>query len=277
MLRSEAMRLSTLASFALVSTLTSSAHADDAPVTPTEPAPAPITSVPTETARPPEAPPPPAPSSSFEGAAQSGQTTPLEPSPSAPPEAIPPAVLPADPYSGFRMGPMLSLGLPRLLGVGLIARVGKYVSVGVNYQVLPKMKLPIYSATATSFLIDGYGRLHPFGGAFYLSFGAGYQSTRGTATAGSIGAEGEISSAVLTASLGWFWMWNDGFGIGFEPLGLSVPVGAGNSSTRLTGDKTLVDAATEYSDLKQQVDDTVEQIGKYPVPQFNLVRMGLLF
>ena len=193
------------------------------------------------------------------------------------PAAVGGPIEPADPYAGFHMGPVLSLGLPRLLGAGLVARLGKYVSLGVNYQVLPKMKLPIYSATASSFLIDVFGRVHPFGGAFYVSFGGGYQETHGSASAGAVGAEGEISSPVLTTSLGWFWMWNDGFGIGFEPLGLSIPVGAGKSSAKLTGDQTLIEAASEYTDMKQQVDDTVDQIGKYPVPQFNLVRIGVLF
>ncbi|MFO0675260.1 MAG: hypothetical protein U0169_01920 [Polyangiaceae bacterium] len=289
--------------FALVTSVATAAHADDATppaaasasTAPTAPAPDPLAPGVPATTTVPE--PTPAPTTTTAAAPQPATTAPaipaappaapaptdaVPPTPSGPPSADPKAVPndplpPPDPYDKFRVGPVLSLGIPRMLGAGLLARLGKYVSLGVNYQVLPKMKLPIYSATATSFLVEGYGRLHPFGGAFYLSFGGGYQETFGTASAGAVGAEAELKSAVLTASIGWFWQWNDGFGIGIEPLGLSIPVGSRDATATLVGDPDVVSAANEYTDIRQQVEDTVDQIGKYPVPQFNLVRIGLLF
>ena len=162
------------------------------------------------------------------------------------------------------------------------------------------LKVPITGSDGSSITlgitaIEARGRWHPWDGGFFLGTSFGYQSIYGTATepitfnAGSGGnqtikttVKASINSTYLTPQLGWFWVFEKGFCVGFD-LGLQVPVGAKTVIDISTDNQIANDAldylkaTKEYKQLESQVADAGNRVGKIILPYFTFFRIGWMF
>lgn len=172
----------------------------------------------------------------------------------------------------LRFGPLFSVGVIRPFSIGLTAKYKRYLGFGVDYSFIPTLKLPFADAELSSYGIKGYGRFHPFKGAFYLQVGFGYQSSSGSINASGVVATGEVASPVVDIALGWFWTWKFGLGVGIQ-LGAGIPLG-GTVTTTATGPTA---AQAELDNQRQKVQDGLEIVGKIPLPQIDLLKIGFLF
>lgn len=175
------------------------------------------------------------------------------------------------------LGPVLSLlGPPNLLGGGLHARIGRYLGIGIDYQVLPTLNLNPVSFGAS--LLSANARVYPFGGAFFLSGGIGYQSFRGEFRDSGITVSARTSFPAAMASVGF--MGKSGFVLGAD-LGLMFPLTTLRASVQ---DETgaLSQSAIPQADIdaaREQAQSSVNKSLK-ALPllvQVNLLRVGYMF
>jgi hypothetical protein len=174
------------------------------------------------------------------------------------------------------LGPVVALlGPPNLIGGGLHARIGHYLGVGFDYQALPTLSLnPISFGTS---LVSGNVRVYPFGGAFFLSGGVGYQSLRGQIRDGDISVGAKAGFPAAMASIGF--MGHDGFVLGAD-LGLLFPLGS--MRAHVQQNDALAQSAVPQADIdaaRAKVESRVNQVlGALPLLlQVNLLRVGYLF
>lgn len=174
------------------------------------------------------------------------------------------------------LGPVVALlGPPNLIGGGLHARIGRYLGIGVDYQALPTLNFnPISLGTS---LVSGNVRVYPFGGAFFLSGGMGYQTLKGQIRDGDISVGARAGFPAAMASIGF--MGHDGFVLGAD-LGFLFPLGAMHA--RVQDNSSLAQSAVPQADVdaaRAKVESRVNQVlGAVPLLlQVNLLRVGYLF
>jgi hypothetical protein len=179
--------------------------------------------------------------------------------------------------SSVCVGPVLSLlGPPNLLGGGVHARFGRYLGLGVDYQVLPTLNLNPISLGAS--LVSANARVYPFGGAFFLSGGIGYQSFHGQIRDGDITVSAKTSFPAAMASIGF--MGRSGFILGAD-LGLLFPLGA--LRARIQDDNgALAQSGIPQADIDAARGDAESMankaLNKLPLlVQVNLLRVGYMF
>jgi hypothetical protein len=175
------------------------------------------------------------------------------------------------------VGPVLSLfGPPNLLGGGLHARIGRYLGVGVDYQMLPTLNLNPISFGSS--LVSANARVYPFGGAFFLSGGFGYQAFRGAIRDGSVTISAKTSFPALMASFGF--MGRSGFVLGAD-LGLLFPLGT--LRARVTDENgSLAQSGIPQADMDEARSKAENSANKAlnALPllvQVNLLRVGYMF
>ncbi|HVJ14958.1 MAG TPA: hypothetical protein VM686_05940, partial [Polyangiaceae bacterium] len=75
----------------------------------------------------------------------------------------------------FKIGPVVGVGAPGLLSIGGTLKLTKFLGAGVTLGIIPSVKLSYYGEATVSYQhLDFYGRIYPFGGAFFIGAGAGY-------------------------------------------------------------------------------------------------------
>jgi hypothetical protein len=174
-------------------------------------------------------------------------------------------------------GPVLSLfGPPNLVGGGIHARIGRYLGVGVDYQVLPTLNLNPISVGAS--LLSANARVYPFGGAFFLSGGVGYQAFRGQIRDGDITISARTSFPAVIASLGF--MGQSGFVLGAD-LGLLFPLGTLRATVQ-DDNGALAQSGIPQEDINAARSDAEslanKALNKLPLlVQVNLLRVGYMF
>ena len=264
---------------------------------PSAPAPPPATVAPTAAPEPGTAPAP--------GTAPDPHATPaptLVPAPEtvqppapvvAPPPALPPARTSAPPRARkprpgqclldeWCLGPVLTLGVINPLGIGAQFR-GEYLGAGIDYQFMPSLSVSNTSAHWSLFSLDA--RVFPFGGAFFLGLGFGYQSFVAERTEsteyGNVNVQGELGIPMLKLGIGF--VGRSGFVMGID-LGLGFPLGGTDVDFDVT-----TDAGSEFqdepqyqstlADVRTSVNDAADAAVKLLpfIPQLNLIRIGYLF
>jgi hypothetical protein len=175
------------------------------------------------------------------------------------------------------LGPVVSLlGPPNLIGGGVHARIGRYFGVGFDYQALPKMTFsPISIGTS---LVSANARVYPFGGAFFVSGGFGYQSIRGDIQQGDIAIHASTGFPAAVASLGF--MGHDGFVLGADlgllfplsPMRLKLTDNAAALAQNGISQDDIDEARTKAQDRANKVLDAVPLL-----VQVNLIRLGYMF
>ncbi|MET0390930.1 MAG: hypothetical protein ABW321_33460 [Polyangiales bacterium] len=175
------------------------------------------------------------------------------------------------------VGPVVALlGPPNLMGGGLHARIGRYLGIGVDYQVLPRMTFnPISVQTS---LVSANARVYPFGGAFFLSGGIGYQSMQGEIREGNISVGARSGFPAAMASLGF--MGRNGFVLGAD-LGAMFPLQSMRATLNADA-AVLTQSGISQSDIDAARNKAEREVnnalGNVPVLfQVNLLRVGYLF
>jgi hypothetical protein len=140
---------------------------------------------------------------------------------------------------------------------------------------------------------DVRARWHVFQGSFFLGAAYGSQSltaeasdtvsaTSGTTTiTADTQVKIEIETPYFTPHLGWLWIWDSGFTMGFE-FGVQVPTG---DETTLEIDIDNVSAAQEalikntqeYKNLEDDVTQLGETVGQTSLPYVSLLKLGWVF
>jgi hypothetical protein len=178
-------------------------------------------------------------------------------------------------------GPVLTLGAINAFGIGAHARILDYFGVGIDYQFFPSIPISDAHANWSLFTIDG--RVYPFGGAFFLSLGFGYQSfsasmTQGMPDGSSVSLSGSIGAPAFKLGLGF--MGRSGFVMGID-FGFYVPVGGTDVEFDLPTSTDPNDPANaaDIAQLRKQINDAADDVvNKVPfIPQLNLFRIGYLF
>jgi len=203
-----------------------------------------------------------------------------------------------------RLGMTVGVGLPNVFSVTGLFKITPYFGGGVNFGLIPTIRVSYYGeATIRYQEFDVFARVYPFGGGLFLGIGMGYENVRGTlsntldtsAFAAWIppniqvpnpiayDSAGSLRSLILTPQIGYLHTTDIGFSFGID-VGAQIPVAPSDVSfnTRLT---MPADTPQQVRDQvrsqlvepnDEKVRDTLETIGRTPIPTVNL-RVGWLF
>jgi hypothetical protein len=198
----------------------------------------------------------------------------------------------------FKIGPLLGLGLPSLLSIGGTMKITEYFGAGLTYGVIPTIQLSLYGeATVSYHHLDFYGRIYPFGGAFFIGAGAGYATIEaelentfdvptmyqqaGLPASITYDSKGSVKTLVLTPTIGLLHTFDVGFSLGID-AGVQLPIAPSEityerSSTQIpNAPQALVNQLNQFATpIDEGVKDTLETVGRTPLPTFNL-RIGWL-
>ena len=175
------------------------------------------------------------------------------------------------------VGPMLSLGLPNLIGIGVQVRFTDFLGAAFDYQVMPKISWD--SVNAGWSLVTVEGRIHPFGSSFYAAGGVAVQHFFGRGAVEIVDPDNPVhirgSVTIPSIKLGLGFTGHDGLIIGMD-FALLLRL----SSTRLSftaegglANNEQVQAETEkIRERGETVLDTLPFL-----VQFNLLRLGYIF
>jgi hypothetical protein len=188
------------------------------------------------------------------------------------------------------------LGLPNLLSFGGTIKLTRFLGGGLNFGLIPTMRIPYYGdATLAYTEVDVYARIYPFGGSFFLGTGVGYATVNGTmdsrfdareyaAQLALLGlsstvhyqSEASVRTMVLTPQIGFLTTFGSGFSAGFD-VGAQVPIAPSRIEFTSRVNSQLPPALVEQYLVPndQKVRDTLEKIGRTPIPTINL-RIGWL-
>ncbi len=195
----------------------------------------------------------------------------------------------------FRIGVLVGAGLPSLLSVGGTIKLTRFLGAGATFGLIPSVRLSYYGEAVLAYQhYDIYGRIYPFGGSFFLGAGAGYVTVRGSLdktvdvssyaqqnpgfpSEVSYESEGSVKTLVLTPTLGFLHTFDSGFSLGLD-FGVVLPI----APSKVEFDSKVSESvppqlADQYlAPVDAQVVDTLETIGRTPLPSVNL-RLGWLF
>ena len=206
-------------------------------------------------------------------------------------------------FGPIRLGPMVGVGLPNLLSFGGLLKVTRYLGGGINIGLIPTVKISYYGDAKLLYQeYDVFGRLFPFGGGFFLGAGVGYETVKGTLSDKmdtskfasvlpqglaipnplDYQSSGSVRTMVLTPQVGYFYTTSIGFSLGLD-IGAQVPIAPSEVSFKSklilpdNTPKAVVDQV--HSQLldpnDKKVRDTLQTIGRAPLPTFN-IRIGWL-
>jgi hypothetical protein len=232
-----------------------------------------------------------------------GQATPAEPAPApAPVGAAPPPAYDAEiapeyeyptddrePSAGpcalgdFCLGPVLTLGVPNLVGIGAHVRIGKFVGVGADYQYLPTFGIQSVPVDASSITLEG--RLYPTGDSFFVGGGFAYQSVTAegrrlvkdpNGVEFTLAGKGEVGLPLLKLGIGW--LGYAGAVIGID-LAIEIPLGSRKLDITTTGSDGSEVFDDEVAALRRNVQDQADHmLDILPlVIQLNFLRLGYMF
>lgn len=207
-------------------------------------------------------------------------------------------------FGPFRVGVLVGGGLPEVLSLGGQLKLTRFFGAGINIGLIPTVKIGFYGDATLSYQeYDAYGRIYPFGGAFFVGAGAGYATVRGTLAtnyglssqqrtefmagcqlAGGIdcvipaaldvSSRASVRTLVLTPQIGFMHIFGSGFAIGLD-VGAQIPIAPSKidfstSTTQLPAAIQSV-VQTQYIDPNdQKVRSSLDKIGRTPLPTFNL-------
>lgn len=129
----------------------------------------------------------------------------------------------------------------------------------------------------SAMMLTGFARYF-FGNSFYLGMGAGMRNIQyilamEDSQGSRLKIEGSANSAVISPHLGNVWAFDNGFYLGCEWLGYSIPLTSSASSTTETSG-TLSITLESLAKINQAL---AEEIGKVPSFRFLMVHLGVSF
>jgi hypothetical protein len=198
----------------------------------------------------------------------------------------------------FRIGIILGTGLPSILSFGGMIKLTRYFGAGVNIGLIPSIRLAYYGEAELSYQeYDIYGRIFPFGGAFFAGAGVGYAHAGGSFASPPFDTstyqnqvpagftlpnplfvtnEASVRVMVLTPTIGLLHTFGSGFTIGID-AGAQIPIAPSETTftTKLppTVPKPVIDTFIEPNN--QKVRETLDTMSRSIIPTLNL-RIGWL-
>jgi hypothetical protein len=187
------------------------------------------------------------------------------------------------------------VGLPGLLAFGGMLKLTRYFAAGVDIAIIPNLQFSFYGDASVEYQgYELYGRIHPFGGGFYLGANLGYAHVSATyeetiAVPARFQAffpepiediqftsDGSMQTLVLSPGLGYFHTFKSGFSLGFG-AGLQIPVAPSEIRYSSRTDPDLPDEIEEQvlGPTDEIVRDTLESVGQSLIPRVE-VRLGWL-
>ena len=190
-----------------------------------------------------------------------------------------------------RIGPMIGLGVPHPYSWGLDVMYKRVFTIGVSAGKFSSDHFDPVEVQLVHW--DVRARWHPWWGSFFLGLAVGQQelfgeakkdvsfSRNGVKLTVPVTVQVEFATTYLTPHLGWTWIWDCGFNMGFD-FGAQIPIQ--NKSELKVGfenvapsQETAVKETSEYKKLEKDVDDAGDLIGKTVLPYITLLRLGWLF
>jgi len=217
-----------------------------------------------------------APSALAEGAVVAPDVGPVVPPPST--EAGPPrSVYLRDGFLGpVRPGPTVGIGVPDGMRLGLFVKWRGLLAMGGAFSMLPETTVPGLGADVVRASGEGFLRVHPFRGAFFLGVAGGYAQTKGTMSemrtafrqTQRVQTHAYARSIYVSPHLGFQWMIASGLTIGFD-AGVQIPV----STDGPTFDASKYGLTVPIA-AKGEVADATRYVTTMPIPVVHLLEVG---
>lgn len=187
---------------------------------------------------------------------------------------------------------LVGTGLPSLLSIGGTIKLTRFIGAGATFGLIPSVRLSYYGEAVLAYQhYDFYGRIYPFGGSFFLGAGVGYVTVNGSleqtvdtsaysqqnpSIPPSIAydSEGSVKTLVLSPTLGFLHSFDSGFSVGLD-FGVVLPIAPSEIEfdSRVSADVPEQVKNQYLAPIDAQVVDTLETIGRTPLPSVNL-RIG---
>ncbi len=190
----------------------------------------------------------------------------------------------------------LSLNIPHPIFAELEHRFTPKWSMGLGAGgfALNSLKIGNLPVKLSIGAIDARLRWYPWSKSFYMGAALGVQRFSGQATDSiPVTVSGttvnipttvkvDINSLYVTPQLGWLWIWDSGFLLGFD-LGVQVPISP-KTTLEITSDNrvanvalALVQETAQFKKLEKDITDAGDKIGKIPLPAITVFRIGWMF
>jgi hypothetical protein len=170
---------------------------------------------------------------------------------------------------GAVIGPKFALlPVPAVYGLGLEAKFANFIGVGLDYNAWPTLDFG-GSVKAGYNDLALTGRVFPWRGRFFLGAALGQRNFFAKGTEATTGQEVkiEVKSTYLAPEIGWRFVWTSGFFMGID-LGYQIVL---SPKTTLTAPGLAVAADPQ---LKKDVEDAGDQIGRVGLPIISLIQLG---
>jgi hypothetical protein len=137
----------------------------------------------------------------------------------------------------IRVVPTAGVGVPDGMRFGIFAKWKGVLAMGGAFSLIPATKVPGLDAELARASGEGFARIYPFQGAFFVGVAGGYAQTKGTMTETrvafkqpqSIDGHAYANTAYVSPHLGFQWMLPFGLTAGFD-VGCEIPI-ASNGPT----------------------------------------------
>jgi hypothetical protein len=177
----------------------------------------------------------------------------------------------------FCFGPVVTPGLPNLLGIGIHARQSDWLGFALDYQFLPAVTLESTSISAALWTAEA--RLFPLGGPIWLGGGFAFQTVEASTEVEYQGLSAPVTGTmgVPLLKLGLGFLGHSGLVIGVD-VGVNLPLGSRDVALDVPSTSNGV-AQAEIDRREAELQGSVDSVvGFLPViPQVNLLRLGYLF
>lgn len=177
----------------------------------------------------------------------------------------------------FLIGPSVTvLAVPMVLRAGLELKFQHFIGVAYDFGVIPDVTISGVGIKAS----QGYFglRWYPFEGAFFAGVNIGQQKISATKTdeiqGVKVKGDVEVQSKIIIPQIGWRWMWSSGFFMGMD-LGLQYATDATTSFA--TDAPAAIQSTTDYLNLKKDVEDLGNGVGKTTLPFVTFLQFGFYF
>lgn len=134
-------------------------------------------------------------------------------------------------FGPVRVGPSVGIGAPEGVHAALVARAFGLVSAGIAGGYIPPTRLPVVDAQVQRVSGEGFLRLHPLRGAFFVGAAGGYTQTKGTIAQSTVAfhqtqtaeAHAYAGATYIAPQMGWVFVIPPGLTLGFD-AGAEIPV-----------------------------------------------------
>jgi hypothetical protein len=178
------------------------------------------------------------------------------------------------------------ISLPRPAEIEAGVRLHDTISLGLKYSMLPTLSAGNDAARIQLDATQAVFRWFPFHGRFYVGSGLGYQrlkvSFKENVDGGALNVLADMSTFFVSPQVGWLWVWPSGFSLGIN-LGVQIPFPKDADVTTTyngqplaagAGSSIVAGSAAKDSD---KVKNAANVVMRYPLPDFDLLKIGFFF